>query len=164
MKDPLVVQGFVDDGEVDNYCDAPEEYPDEGPLTVPIHLTAARFQPTGYLAAPLGSADDWLGFPYAVVAVIPRDDDTKKYVVKHNKFKSLVPAEIVIGPYVINAKVWSTGKYGLETVAENAGFVIQDATLECRLPGAKFPGLEASLMVVRTHLLQSISTMNAAVV
>ena len=63
MKDPLAVQvltldylaeGFVDEGELDNYCDASEEYPDEGPLTVPIHLTTARFQPTGYLEAPLG--------------------------------------------------------------------------------------------------------------
>ena len=124
----------------------------------------ARFQPTGYgyLATPVGSADDWLGFPYAVVAVIPRDDDTKKYVVKHNKCKSLVQAEIVIGPYVIHAKVWSTAKYGLETVAENTGFVVQEAILECHLPGAKLPGLEAPLMVVRTPLLQSISTMNPA--
>ena len=128
-----------------------------GPSTALASLTATQFQPTSDLVAADGLGDNWvICGANAFVMVIPRDEASTTFLLKQNKSKSLVSADIYVGSYHVRGKVWSPDKpeSGLSFLRYYSRFVVQDATIDCSVPGARLHGLEAPFVVVRTHLLQ----------
>lgn len=127
------------------------------PSSCRVHLTGASVQATGNLATPAGAIADWDFFgASAFVLIIPRDEASTTFLVKQNKFKSLIPADIYLGSYRISGKVWSSRKpeEGLDFLRNANRFLMQDARIDNLLPGAKMQTLEAPFAVARTHLLQ----------
>ena len=123
-----------------------------GPVN--MHLTSARFQPTGNLAPPEPASTPWaLVYAESVVAVIPRDEASTAYVLKNNAdfFKYPVAAEVRVGAYLIQGKVLSPDKM-LNVFESYFRFAVQDAEISCRLPGAQLTGLKAPyVLVVGSH-------------
>jgi hypothetical protein len=164
MATPWVIQvltpDFLFDGKIDPGGDYFNPYIFEAvnnssqPSTVILHLTSARVQPTNTLAAPSVATNNWfISGPNAFVVAIPRDEASTKHLLKNNKFKNLVPADVYVGPYCVSGKVWSP-ESSLGFLSLSARFVMQDVHIDGLLPGAKLHGLEAPYACVRTHLLQ----------
>lgn len=122
-----------------------------------MHLTAVRFQPTRHMTIPASSATDWFVYSYSFVAIIPRDENSTIYVAKNNNFKNLIPADIYVGPYLIHGTILSRDKK-LSIFRYWFSIAVRDAEIECQLPGAKLQDLKAPFALVRTHLLQGITS------
>jgi hypothetical protein len=128
-----------------------------GPCTSSVYMAEARFQPAGNLVPPAAASTGWYlsGFnPF--LAVMPRDDLSKTFLEKHNKYKSLIPGDLYVGNYLIRGTVWSPSKPddSLGFMRMYSKVVVQDVTIDCLLPGSTLKGLQAPYAVVRTHLLQ----------
>jgi len=63
---------------------------------------------------------------------------------------------IYVGPYYIHGTVISPDKL-LGNLRYYFNFAVRDAEIECLEAGAKFQGLKAPYVIVRTHLLQGIA-------
>jgi hypothetical protein len=121
-----------------------------------VFLTETQFQPTGNLVTTDDLGTDWAINVHNSIAFIPRDEASTTYLVKQNKFKNLIAADMVIGSYLIRGKVWSPDKpdAGLKLLKKYLRVVMQDVTIDCQLPGVKLHGLEAPYAVLYTSLLQ----------
>jgi hypothetical protein len=167
MANPWVIQvltpDFLFDGKIDPGGDYFNPYIFESvtstsqPCTAVVNLTSARVQPVNNLTAPIEPATNWfISGANAFVVAIPRDEASTSYLVKHNRYKSLIPGDVYVGPYCISGKVWSPDRpeLGLGFLCFYARFVMQDIRINGLLPGSTLHGLEAPFAVVRTHLLQ----------
>ena len=132
-------------------------------------LVNVRYQPTSNLIVPDGpvpspSTKDGVTFlqPWTKrIALIPRDQGSVDFLVKHNKFNRLTPVDIYAGSYSINGKYWNNDKTSLlpgsfHTYATDR-IVIQDARIDCLVPGAKLQGFQAPFVVVYTEHIQWIA-------
>lgn len=123
-----------------------------GPVN--MHVTSARFQPTGHLTPPEPASAPWaLVYAESLVAVIPRDEASTAYVLKNNAdlFKYPIAAEVRAGAYVIRGNVLSPDKM-LNVFESYVRFAVQDAEISCRLSGAQLVGLKAPyVLVVGSH-------------
>ena len=117
---------------------------------VNMHVTSARIQPTGILALPGPAPVPWvLVESINLVAVIPRDEASTTFVLKNsaNYSKYSIPAELYVGSYLIRGKVLSPEKM-LMIFEIYSTFIVQDAEISCRLPGAQLPELTAPYVLV----------------
>jgi hypothetical protein len=121
-----------------------------------VFLTETQFQPTGNLVTTDDLGTDWAINVHNSIAFIPRDEASTTYLVKQNKFKNLIAADMVIGSYLIRGKVWSPDKpdAGLKLLKKYLRVVMQDVTIDCQLPGATLHGLEAPYAVLGTRFFQ----------
>jgi len=117
-----------------------------------VYLTETQFQPTGSLGTTGDLGTDCVINANNSIAFIPRDEASTAYLVKQNKYKSLVSADMVIGPYLVHGKVWSPDKpdSGIKFLTKLLRLVIQDVTIDCQLPGTKLHRLEAPYAVLYT--------------
>jgi hypothetical protein len=163
----VLTPDFLIDGRMDPQAGSDRNWADTyifeasagGPAycTASVFFAEASLKATSTLVAPYDSATDMSLFgATAFVAAIPRDEASTAYLVKSNKYKSLISADIFVGSYLIHGKIWSPNKpeSGLSFIKTYSRFVVQDARIDCLIPGAKMQGLEAPFAVVRTHLLQ----------
>jgi hypothetical protein len=124
-------------------------------------LSSARRQSTGLLAVPAGTCKDWFFCTQSeMLAVIPRDEASTAYAVKNSKFKSVLPADIYVGSYLMRGVILNpdSAEHGLDAVTDSANFAVQNARIECKLPGVRWPGLDVPFMLVRTSRVQGIAT------
>jgi hypothetical protein len=124
-----------------------------------VSLAETQFQPAGDLVTTDDLGTDWVINSDRSIAFIPRDEASTTYLLKHNKFKSLITADMYIGSYLIRGKVWSPDKpdSGLGFFSKWSRLVIQDVTIDHQLPGAKLHGLEAPYAVLCTHFFQCVT-------
>ena len=122
-----------------------------------VILTSARFQPATTLAVPARPpVPQVLIHGDELVALIPRDEAGTTEDMKNNApFKYPVPAEVYVGPYVIRGQVLSMDK-NLRVFATYVGFVVQDAVVDCLLPGAQLTGLKAPYLLVMSRHKQLV--------
>jgi len=139
-----------------------------GPQTVPsirpVQLWNARLQSAGQLAIPAALTSHQLVMgDFSCLAVIPRDQASMDFVTNKNRCKTLIPGEVLVGPYVIRGSLWSPdgADNGVSFVSGYQAFVVQNAHIESLVPGAKLPSLDAPLAVVWTHLLYSATVAQA---
>lgn len=121
-----------------------------------VFLTETQFQPTGNLVTTGDLRTEWVINVHNAIAFIPRDEASTTYLVKQNKYTSLITADMYIGSYLIHGKVWNPDKPdpGLKLFKKYFRLVIQDVTIDCQLPGAKLHGLEAPYAVMCTRFFQ----------
>ncbi len=117
-----------------------------------VSLTETKVQPTGNLESTDALGTDWVINANNSIAFIPRDEASTTYLVKQNKFKSLITADMYIGSYLIHGKVWSPDKpdLGLKFLRKRLRLIIQDVTIVCQLPRTTLHGLEAPYAVLYT--------------
>ena len=75
---------------------------------------------------------------------------------KNNQPEALFQVDLYIGPYIIHGTLQCPDE-DLDDLGTYITLVVRDARIECKLPGSKFQGLSAPVMVVRTQLLQNIA-------
>jgi hypothetical protein len=151
------VQILTTDYLIDGYLEDLSTWPFEGGL-----LTSVRFEPTGTLMPPASSAANWCVLESSqVVAAIPRDEASRAYTQKmYRDDKYPVPAEIYVGAYLIQGMIMQSDEEVdplvlIDSLDEYV--LVQDAVIDCLLPGARLKRLSAPLIVVRTdRLLQGI--------
>ncbi len=155
-KPLAAVQMLTLDYLIEGYLDADDgSWPFDG-----VTLTSVRFEPTASLTPPAATAANWyLPEKSPVVAAIPRDESILAYTRKiYRDDKYPLPAELYVGPYLIQGIVLrsleDTDPISLMSDLEEYA-VVQDAVIDCLLPGARLKRLSAPLAVVSTgHLLQ----------
>lgn len=121
-----------------------------------VFLTETQFQDTGNLVTTDDLGTDWVINIQNSIAFIPRDEASTTYLVKQNKFTSLITADMVIGSYRIRGKLWNPDKpdLALKLLKKYFRLVIQDVTIDCQIQGAKLHGLEAPYAVLCTRFFQ----------
>jgi len=122
-----------------------------------LTLSQASVQPTGALTATLPAGGNWL-LPSTgqFVAVIPRDEASTAYALKHKgSSQHPIPALVFVGPYAIRGTVLSPDKY-LEILSGYQTFLMQDATIDCLAPGSRLSSLSAPYAVVSAQLLHGL--------
>jgi len=154
-----LVEGLFDDNN-DNHTATyyfRSWYDDEGKLAISasLHLTQVHIQPTRNATPPISSAAEWWSFSNNLIAVIPRDENSLAHVAKNNSPKSVIPADIFVGPYRIHGSVLCPDKQ-LSSVRYYFTFVVQDAEILCLDAETKLPSLKAPYAIVRTHLIQGM--------
>jgi hypothetical protein len=153
-----LIYGFIDSEASDRYYTLTSAETSSTPSTCVVHLTQATFRPASNLVPIDPSPTEWYSVGWnAFLAVMPWDQASVDYLVKESSHKSLIPADIYIGPYLIQGKVWSRNKSGtdLSFLAYAHRFIVQDVCINCLLPGSQLHDLKAPFAVLRTHLLQS---------
>jgi hypothetical protein len=121
-------------------------------------VSSASFRPTRNLAVPAGSADVWTAANGdAVLALIPRDAACTEHMVKqHTHGKYPVAVEVYVGWYVIRGTVLSPNENDVGTMVNVSIILLQDAEIECVLPGAQLAPLTPPFVAVRRHLGEGI--------
>jgi hypothetical protein len=152
-KPPAAVQILTPDYLIEGYLDDLTNWPFEG-----VTLTSVRFEPTGVLTPPASTAANWcLPENSPVVAAIPRDEASLAYTKKiYRNDKYALPAEIYVGPYLIQGMILRSDEDndpGFLAATLDEYMVVQDAVIDCLLPGARLKRLGAPLVVVRTDQL-----------
>jgi hypothetical protein len=156
-KPLAAVQILTTDYLIDGYLEDLSTWPFEGAL-----LTSVRFEPAGTLMPSASSAANWCVLEGSqVVAAIPRDEASQAYTRKmYRDDKYPVPAEIYVGAYLIQGMILqSDEEIELPVLMDSFDeyVLVQDAVIDCLLPGARLKRLSAPLVVVRIdRLLQGI--------
>ncbi len=162
-KIQILTTDYLVEGIYDNENQTSQEFFQSTAVqnTYSFQLTDVRLQPSGNLTTPSVSVNNWTtSVAKTVVAVIPCDQPSQAFVVdKHKKFKSFIPTDIYVGPYVIHGTVVSPEKpeQGLSFLSYYINFLVKDARIECQLPGAKLQGLEAPFILVRSFMLHGVT-------
>jgi len=154
-----LVEGLFDDSN-DNHTAMyffRSWYDDNGKLAISasIHLTKVHIQTMRNATPPVSSAAEWWSFSNNLIAIIPSDENSLAYVVKNNVPKSVISADVFVGPYRIHGSVLCPDKQ-LSSVRYYLNFVVQDAEILCLDVDAKLPSLQVPYAIVRTHLVQGI--------
>jgi hypothetical protein len=122
-----------------------------------LQLYSARFRPSGNLVAPARpNVPSALIFGVQLIAIIPRDEPSTAAARKKNSdLKYPVPAEAYIGPYLFRGTLLCPNK-NVNSVAIYHGFTMQDAQIDCLLPGAQLVGLTAPYVVIRNNKYRQV--------
>lgn len=126
--------------------------------TVPlITLTSTSVQPAGTLPVPQNPSPAWVVNADRAIAFIPREGASNTYLLKRNKYFSLVPADLILGSFLVQGSVWSPDKAdaGLSFLKKCSRLILQDVIIDQLLPGAAFPRMEVPYAVICTWHLQS---------
>ena len=75
-----------------------------------VFLTETQFQPAGNLQTTDDLGTDRVINVQNSIAFIPRDEASTTYLERHNKFNSLINADMYIGSYLIRGKIWNPDK------------------------------------------------------
>ena len=141
---------------IDGYVEDQALWPAAG-----TQLTSVRLEPTGSLVPPASTAANWLLLSTTpVVAGIPRDAASEAYLRKRYDTEFPLPVQMYVGPYLIQGKLLrrdaTTDPFKLAATYKQA-VLVQEAVIDCLLPGARLKQLSAPLALVRTeHLLQGM--------
>ena len=124
-----------------------------------LNLTQARFQPTGGLNVTMPTAAKWtLPSTGLFVACIPRDEASTAYALKHNSSsRNPISAVVFVGPYAIRGTILSPDK-NLDILGGYQAFAMEQAVIDCLVPGSRLTGLAAPYLLVRSLLLHGIVT------
>ena len=152
---PAAVQVLTPDYLIQGYLEDLEAWPFSGLL-----LTGVRFEPVGALQPPVATAARWFLPEFSPVLVAIPGDPVSQARTQELAGDSdyALPAELYVGPYriqgmVLRADDETDAEALTDTLAEYA--LVQDASIDCLLPGTRLPRLHAPFVVVRTgHLLQ----------
>jgi hypothetical protein len=150
-----VIDGYADEGGAAGLLLRPMTY---RPPDLAVWLAPARLQPVGSLAVPVQEVSGCAIPVYsALVAIIPRDAASTAYLLREMQGLTLyaIPAALYVGPYVIRGTVLSEAR----TVADMAMgtiFVVQDAEIDCLMPGAQLRGLRVPHAVVHSLLVHAL--------
>ena len=100
-----------------------------------IQLPDVRLQPSGNLVTPAVSVNNWTtSVTHTIVPVIPCDQRGQAFMVeKHKKFKTEIPANIYVGPYVLQDTVLSPDKLelGVSFLSYFLNFLVKNAPIAC---------------------------------
>jgi hypothetical protein len=152
-----LIYGFIDSDASDRYYSLTAADTTSSPSSCVMHLTQAAFRPATNLVPIDPSPTEWFSFGWnAFLVALPWDQSSVNYLVKENSYKFLVPADLYVGNYLIQGKVWSRDRSekDLSHLGFAHRFIVQDVTIDCLLPGSQLHGFKAPFAVVRTHLLQ----------
>lgn len=121
-----------------------------------ITLTNTVVKAAGSLPLPAAPSPAWVVNGDRAIAFIPREGASNTYLLKRNKYDSLIPAELTIGSFLIQGNVWSPEKAdaGLSFLKKCSRLIMQDVLIEQQHPGAAFPRLEVPYAVLCTFHLQ----------
>lgn len=126
--------------------------------TVPlITLTSTSVQPAGTLPVPPNPSPAWVVNADRAIAFIPREGASNTYLLKRNKYVSLISADLILGSFLVQGSVWSPDKAdaGLSFLKKCSRLILQDVIIDQLLPGAAFPRMEVPYAVICTWHLQS---------
>ncbi len=158
-KAPWSLRVLTPDFVVDGYHD-PDQHSGSGPFFSPepaettmatLWLDAPRFTPASPGAGAPPVVSQWLvPFTGSYVAVVPLDA-TSLAVMRRNvaNYKHPFAAVLHVGPYAVFGQLLSDfdDVNDLDILAHHRNLAVQDATVEHRLPGAPFAGLQAPLVM-----------------
>jgi hypothetical protein len=156
-KPLAAVQFLTPEYLIDGYLEDLSSWPFDG-----VRLTSVRFEPTGTLTPAASTAASWYVLNGSqVVAALPRDETSLAYTRKtYRDDKYPVPVEIYVGHYLIQGLLLQSDEE-IDPEALIDAFddyvLVQEAVIDCLLPGARLKHLSVPLAVVRTdQLLQGI--------
>lgn len=123
-----------------------------------LAVLSAQLQPSGNLDVPVRAPIPWvLVYGDEMVALIPRDEAGNNAAIQTNGsyFKIPIPAEVFVGHYRIRGKVMASDP-SLRVFTINMGFPVQDAEIDCLLPGAPLKGLKVPYLLVMSRQKQLV--------
>jgi len=149
---PWHVQALTLDYLVDGYIDGSQDkayFRVMDNVLYNIGLVNVHFQATGSLPSPSpDSAPSTIVYGEQLVALIPGDEASLASAMQsNNALKFSTRAEVFVGSYVIRGTVLYYDING-RLFQSYRGFPVQDAEINCRLPGAQWSGLKAPYLVM----------------
>jgi hypothetical protein len=165
-KAPWAIRLLTPDFLIDGYYDTeahPESWPffsveiGATPLAV-SWLASPRFTPVTTGAGPVPAVVNYRLPDTGNFAAMMPFDDARLAAMRKNGSSQKYPfgAALDVGPYAIRGQLLRPYQKpdDLGLLAGHLSLVVLNTEIEYRLPGAKFTGLRAPWMLVRTHLLQ----------
>jgi hypothetical protein len=154
------VQALTADYIVNGYL-PPTEMPLLGHLNVAtqttVTLSPAQVQPLRPQSTAVSETISEITLPKAaLIAFIPRDEAGMRAAALQIPQRA-ERAIIYTGPYVIRAAFMLMGDMPLRNFFNTGGgnmVALTDADIACQLPGATFPTLKASIMILNKILIQ----------
>jgi hypothetical protein len=129
---------------------------DTGPQEI-MRLTSARMHSSsGRLPVPADVQPNWVvSQSGSIIAVIPHDETSIKYVAEANSRNTALPADLYVGPYLIRGVLLNASQ-DIGYLDSCFSVVLKDAQIDCLLPGSSIKSLQAPYAIVRTLLMQGI--------